>query len=221
MKPRNFRPKSTVGIIISGILGCTLGFLIAFGVLVAKPIPMGYTPPKNSEKNNAYIVLGKNTGGSNWYALQKAFLSPQQVRLTVNEASLNLWVKNLYRGYKPVPSQSKLELLPLTPNFHLYDGKLQIIFPLQLKVGGKQKLKVNFVTIGKIVEGKDGFRFIPENSYLGSALFPSFAGGGAFFYEKLMTAFSGLSEFPMYKEAWKSLSLAEITGDLLKLERLQ
>ncbi len=164
---RQKKPPHVAVIVLGAVASLALGSLFALGHLVARPVEVVTTKPKDAQEGVRYFVQGVSGGGSGW---ERKFehLANGAGEVGLTEGELNSWSSATLREAKPEEANlsGPFKIVAGVPNFRFDGDALQIGAVNKFNFLGNEAPLV-LQAKGKFERSGDEWRFQPSEAYLG------------------------------------------------------
>jgi hypothetical protein len=156
-------------ILLSVVLGVSLGSLLAVVHLVARPVEVVRAIPKEAAIGVRYALEGVSgsAAGARWKVKVQRLADKMPGEYAFVDAELNAWAGSTFKKAEPPKGEApSFALLTGVPNFRLDGGIMQIVTVNDLLVlGGLGKVVVE--ARGAFEKESDGWHFSPSELYFG------------------------------------------------------
>lgn len=217
-KQEKIRQIGSGSIIFGAGMSAFIGVLLAMLSLILTPVENGKPnmKPEEIKIGKAYYIAGSSRDGNAHSSKRRQFVGTSTVVL--HHGELNTWAS---RSFKPSPDLQKAEpyppvISPLTPNFRISDGNVQIA--TELFVSSIPKRRPIYQAQGSFVKGSDKkYKFIVESSSINQMAVPRIPGMQQAFFDKLANGYIQSDEGQELAAAWNKLKNVEVKGDKIRL----
>jgi hypothetical protein len=214
---RALNGPGVVEITLGVVLSLTLGVLLGVLHLIFKPVETVEKPVDGAKAGQVYFVQGSVNSGKarQWTRKRQMLTDGGSVDMAFNEEELNAWASNLMPQASPQKGAdtSGSIFTPEKVNFRISDDVMQVGLLGQISQFGFEQEMV-FQTRGKFEPGPDGFRFSPDELYVGSLPVHRVPGLAPWLIQRIITA----QELPEnVKETWSKIKLVAVEGNTLRI----
>ncbi len=214
--PQTPASPSLFEVTLGAVLSLLLGAVIAAGYLAAQPVETVRALPKEPDEDKVYYVTGsaRSSLGRQWLRKKQMLVEQGAFEIELNEDELNTWMASS-KSKPDGEEESGGIVVAKSINFRVKDGTFQIGLPCTFSLAGVTR-DVVVQAQGSFERSGDHFAFKPSKLLVGQFDAATLPVVGDFVYSRLM----GLQEIPPeLVEAWGTLSLVGVDGDVLKLAR--
>ncbi len=207
--------------ILLAVFWCVVGLFAGIVQLASTSVSPDIGIPAEDERKPRTIYFPKaNDRGTSQYESQLGKLiadGPATIKLS--SAQLNAWAKGGRRPSKPTGegAEAAPSMDALLPSFRIIDDKLAIFLYLEFNIQG-EIYKTSFHTIGRFSSESGRANFVPEVTYLGSALLPPVL-VAPLIEDTLLKGYGQSEYFGEVLKAWSSVKSARIENDVLVLTK--
>lgn len=200
----------------------TVGAFFAAVFLIVKPVnEVKRMPGEDDIKPGVYYIEGQRSGidGAGWVTKRNEIISETPFEFTLNEQEFNQWSSLSFgeRRKELKVELGKAKIEPGIPLFRIADDSFQVGIPVEISGIGENR-RIILQAVGTFVEERDrGFKFQPEKVYLGSCRIPNFQGISSHVIRGLAKVMSVPEDV---RAAWPSITMAQVEGNVVKLQRL-
>ncbi len=161
------KPPGIVGILFGAVLSVSLGVLLGVLHLVAQPVEVVTSEPKEPAEGARYFIKGSSGGSATWEG-KHSQLTEGSGEVAITEGELNAWSGETFEEVKVEQAEKDSSVLIIAgaPNFRLVGETLQ--------VGTENKLVFFGGEAPLVLQAKGGFervgerwKFNPAEAYLG------------------------------------------------------
>lgn len=156
-----------VSMLFAAALSVVLGGLIAAISLVARPVEVVRSAPKEPVEGKVYFIQGESarSASSSWEAKGRAIIAGESGEYVFNESELNAWASARFE-HGQAPDGTPLAVVAGVPNFRVDGQSLQIGMVNRLTTLAGEAPLVAQVR-GRFERGAAGWTYVPDEAWLG------------------------------------------------------
>ncbi len=156
-----------VSMLLAAALSVGLGGFVAAVSLVARPVEVVRSAPKEPAEGKVYFVQGEagRSASASWEAKGRAIIAGESGEYVFSESELNAWANARFEQGQ-VPEGTPFAVVAGVPNFRVDGQSLQIgMVNRILTLAGEAPLVAQ--VRGRLERGSAGWTYVPDEAWLG------------------------------------------------------